>query len=828
MIGFKQIGAALVSMIGVLAAGGAAWAQEISADAIAGRAYDPATLMWYNTPGTRWEEALPVGNGRLGAMVYGDALTEHILLNEDTYWSGGPYSQVVKGGHEVLPEIQQLVFNGELLKAHNLFGRRLMGYPIEQQKYQVLGDLYLFAEGVGEGPVTDYKRWLDLRTGIATVTYRMGDVTYRREVFSSVPDQVIAVRITADKPGMVSFKANLRGQRNKAHSNYATDYFQMDGAGRDGLVVRGKSADYLGITGQIHYESRLQAVPEGGRMWVDGVDLHVGGADAVTLYVAAATNFVNYHDVSADQAARVADYFAGIDGKSFATIRDAHKADHEAFFGRVDIQLPATENSYLPTDERLKRNLAESDPLVAALAYQFGRYVLITSSRPGTQPANLQGIWNGDMNPAWDSKYTTNINTEMNYWAASMANLPEMVEPLYDLVNDLVDQGTDVAREHYGADGWVFHQNTDLWRVAAPMDGPTWGTFTTGGAWLCNELYRNYLVSGDKQLRAKLYPLFKGSVTFFLDFLVPHPNGKWLVTNPSTSPENFPDNGTNGPYFDEFTSDFRPGTSICAGSTIDMQILDDLFAYYLEMAEALGEDADLAEKVAAAKARLVPPQIGADGSLQEWADDWGQLEPEHRHASHMYGLYPGDVISVKKTPEFLDACKVVLEKRGDGATGWSRAWKTALWARLHDGNRANQVLRRYMTEQTWPQLFGRCGTPMQVDATLGITAAVTEMLVQSNDGFVEFLPACPDEWREGSFRGVCVRGAFELDFDWKAGKVGAAAVVSKQGAAFRFKPFAAEVVVEQADGKHVETRKNSDGTLVFDTTSGTSYRIVSR
>lgn len=815
---------ALVGLIGLLAVPQGTAAQEITIDSIAERKFDPATLMWYKTPAKRWEEALPVGNGRLGGMVYGDADNEQILLNEDTYWTGGPYSTVVKGGYEALPEIQRLVFAGELLKAHNLFNRRLMGYPVEQQKYQVLGDLHLFM--THSGTVTDHRRWLDLRTGIATVSYRVDGVTYRREVFSSAPDQVLVVRITADKPGKITFKANLRGQRNKAHSNYATDYFQMDGYGQDGLVLRGKSADYLGVQGRLKYEARLQAIPQGGRMWVDDVDLHVQGADAVTLYIAAATNFVNYRDVSADQHARVDAYFAGIQGKSYEAIRAAHKADHEAFFGRTTLRLPATTNSYLPTDERLKRNLAESDPLLAALAYQFGRYVLITSSRPGTQPANLQGIWNGDMNPAWDSKYTTNINTQMNYWAAAMANLPETVEPLLQLVKDIVDEGSKVAKEHYGAGGWVLHQNTDLWRVAAPMDGPTWGTFTTGGAWLCNELYRNYLISGDETLREQLYPLMKGAVAFFLDFLIPHPNGKWLVTNPSTSPENFPDNGTNGPYFDECTSGIRPGTSICAGSTIDMQILDDLFAYYIETANALGLDANLVQQVAEAKAKLVPPQVGSDGSLQEWADDWGQLEPEHRHASHMYGLYPGDVISVGKTPELLDACKAVLERRGDAATGWSRAWKVGLWSRLHDGNRANQILRRYMTEQTWPQLFSKCGTPLQVDATLGMTAAITEMLVQSHDGYIHFLPACPDEWKTGTFRGVLVRGAFELEFSWQAGKVEQVVLTAKKGGTCRFRPFASKVTVKTLEGKPVKTQKDKDGLLAFETTPGSRYILL--
>ncbi len=783
--------------------------------------FNPASLLWYTSPAKKWDEALPVGNGRLGAMVFGKHSEERIQLNEETYWSGGPYSTVVKGGFKVLPDIQKKVFEEKYLAAHNLFGRHLMGYPVEQMKYQCLANLHLFFKN--QDSVTDYKRWLDLESGISGVSYTADGIRYRREVFASAPDQVIVVRMTADKPGRISFTANLRGERNDTHSNYATDYFRMDPYGSDGLILTGKSADYMGVEGKLKYEARIKAIPEGGSMKTDDVNLIIENANSVTIYFAAATNFVNYKDVSADQHQRVNDYFKAIENKTYNSMLTAAVADYKKYFDRVSLQLPKSKNSFLPTPERIKKIQTEPDPSMAALSYQFGRYLMIGSSRPGTEPANLQGIWNDNMNPAWDSKYTTNINTEMNYWPVESGNLSECAEPLFRMIKELTDQGAQVAREHYGAKGWVFHQNTDIWRVAAPMDGPTWGTFTVGGAWLCTHIWEHYQYTMDKDFLQKTYPLMEGSVQFFMDFLVPHPNGKWLVTNPSTSPENFPDGGGNKPYFDEVTAGFREGTTICAGSSIDMQILFDLFGYYIEAAKILGKEDTFVQQVKTAREKLVPPQIGKDGSLQEWADDWKSLEKNHRHFSHMYGLYPGKVLYEKRTPALIEAYKKVLEERGDASTGFSRAWKMALWARLGDGNRSNKIYKGYLKEQSCTSLFALCGKSLQVDGSFGVTAAVTEMLMQSHDGFIKLLPALPDEWTDGEFKGLCARGGFELDFIWKNKTVTQFKVLSKAGedCKIEFKPD----MKISSNGKNVIFKKRPGGIVEFKTEKGSVYLI---
>ncbi len=783
--------------------------------------FNPATLLWYSTPAKKWDDALPVGNGRLGAMVFGKNGEERIQLNEETYWSGGPYSTVVKGGYKVLPEIQKKVFEEKYLAAHNLFGRHLMGYPVEQMKYQCLANLHLFFKN--QDSVTDYKRWLDLETGISGVSYKSNGIIYQREVFSSAPDQVIVVRITADKPNSISFTANLRGERNQVHSNYATDYFRMDPYGNDGLILTGKSADYMSVEGKMRYEARIKAVPEGGTMKTDDVNLIIENANSVTLYFAAATNFVNYKDVSADQHQRVTNYLQAIENKNYSSILTAAIADHKKYFNRVSLQLSNTKNSFLPTSERVKKIQTEPDPSMAALSYQFGRYLMIGSSRPGTEPANLQGIWNDNMNPSWDSKYTTNINTEMNYWPVESGNLSECAEPLVRMIKELTDQGTQVAREHYGARGWVFHQNTDIWRVAAPMDGPTWGTFTVGGAWLCTHIWEHYQYTMDKEFLKETYPLIEGSVQFFMDFLVPHPNGKWLVTNPSTSPENFPDGGGNKPYFDEVTGGFREGTTICAGSSIDMQILYDLFGYYIEAAKVLEKNDVFVQQVKAAREKLVPPQIGKNGFLQEWADDWKSLEENHRHYSHMYGLYPGKVLYEKRTPALIESYKKVLNERGDASTGWSRAWKMALWARLSDGNRANKIYKGYLKEQCTASFFALCGRSLQVDGSFGVTAAVTEMLMQSHDGFIKLLPALPDEWSEGEFKGLCARGGFELDFSWQNKTVTKLNILSKAGEVCRieFKPG----MKISSNGKKVAFNKLANGLIEFNTVKGAVYLV---
>jgi alpha-L-fucosidase 2 len=785
------------------------------------KTFNPSTLLWYETPAEKWEEALPVGNGRLGAMVFGKYGEERIQLNEETYWSGGPYSTVVEGGAKVLPQIQKHIFEGEPIKAHKLFGRHMMGYPVEQQKYQSLANLHLFFEN--QEKVTNYKRWLDISTGVTSVEYTIDDITYRREIFSSAPDQVIVVRVTANKANSISFKAQLRGCRNQAHSNYSTDYFTMDGVGNNGLMVNGKSADYMGIEGKIRYKAQLKAIHEGGTMKVEDTELVIENADAVTLYIAAATNFIDYKNVSGDQNARVQNYLTQIINKSYSELYSAALADYQEYFNRVSLELPKSDNSYLPTDKRMAEVKNNDDPNLAALCYNFARYVLISSSRPGTEAANLQGIWNEKMNPSWDSKYTTNINLEMNYWPAESGNLSDLAEPLITLVKELTDQGSQVARKHYGANGWVFHQNTDIWRVAAPMDGPCWGTFTTGGAWLTTQLYEHYLFNPDIEYLKEIYPVIKGSVEFFMDFLMEDPSGKWLVTNPSTSPENPPKGPGYKYFFDEVTGMYY-FTTICYGASIDMQILTDLFGYYIESEKILGKDKEFATKVSAARSQLAPPQIGKDGTLQEWTEDYEQLEDKHRHFSHMYGLYPGNVISVNRTPEFIEACKAVLEQRGDGGTGFSRGWKMALWARLYDGNRADKILKEYIAEQCYPQLFAKCFTPLQIDGTMGVAAGITEMLIQSHEGVIDLLPALPNSWQDGEFNGVCARGGFELNLSWKNKTITKVEITSKAGKSCRIKAGARFKVT--GNGKNIKSKRYNDGSIEFKTTKGALYELV--
>jgi alpha-L-fucosidase 2 len=556
---------------------------------------------------------------------------------------------------------------------------------------------------------------------------------------------------------------------------------------------------------------------------MDDSRIKVEYADAVTIYYVAATNFVNYKDVSADQAQRVQDYFNKLGDRKYESIRKDAIEDHQALFNRVRLDLTTTSSSFLPTSERLTSIQSTPDPQMAALSYQFGRYLLIASSRPGTQPSNLQGIWNDYPNPSWDSKYTTNINTEMNYWAAESGNLSELSAPLFKMIEELTDQGAQVAREHYGAGGWVFHQNTDLWRVAAPMDGPTWGTFTVGGAWLTTHMWEHYLYTQDKKFLEEAYPILKGAVDFFVDFLVEHPNGKWLVTAPSNSPENPPEGPGYKYFFDEVIG-WEYFTTIAYGSSIDTQILNDLFNYYIEAAAILEKDQAFASRVEKTRQRLVPPQIGKDGTLQEWAEDYGQMEDKHRHFSHLYGLYPGNVLSVKKTPELVAPIKKVLEQRGDGATGWSRAWKMALWSRLYDGERALSIYKGYLKEQCYVSLFAKCGKPLQVDGSFGLTAAITEMLVQSHEGVIDLLPTVPGEWETGEFNGVRVRGGFELNMAWKEKQITSVEIISKAGKTCRIN--AGDGYKVSKDGKEVSAKTNRDGSIEFDTIEGGTYLLT--
>lgn len=784
---------------------------------------DPATILWYDKPAAAWEEALPIGNGRLGAMYFGNVYNDRMQFNEDTYWTGGPYTTVVKGGYKMLPEIQKLLFENRPVEAHLMFGRYLLGSPVEQQKYQNMGNVVIDFKDTTH--YSGYKRELDLSSGITSISYTQAGVNYRREVFASWPDQAIIIHISADKPGSVSFSCQLQGVRNQAHSNYATDYFHMDIMDDDMLGLAGKSADYLGIEGKIRYEARLRIFAKGGEKSRGIKMLKVDKADEVFIVLVAATNFNSYKDVTGNCMERVESYLKKLKDRDFIEIKKDHIRDHKELFGRVNLVLPVTKNSFLPTNERLKRAKNESDPALAALCYQFGRYLMISSSRPGTQPANLQGIWNNDQDPMWDSKYTTNINTEMNYWNVEAGNLSECAMPLFDLIREVSDQGREVAREHYGVEkGWVFHQNTDLWRVAAPMDGSNWGAFTVSGAWLCTHLWEHYLYTYDRKFLEENYALMKGNAEFFLSFLVKDPISGYLVTNPSTSPENVPASKNNFRFFDEMNGSYYNGSQICYGSTIDTQILMDLFADVASASMELGIDQEFRKKVLATRSRLAPMKVRKNGALQEWINDWPEMEEHHRHFSHLYGLYPGKVISPVKTPELVVPVTKVLEKRGDGATGWSRAWKMCTWARLYDGNRANKIFKGYLDEQCFSSLFAQCGKAFQVDASFGISAAVSEMLIQSHETYIQLLPALPDEWSSsGSFNGVVARGAFELNFSWKNGKVISVNMISKAGNNFRIKCDLKPNVFSGV--KRVKTVSDKDGIYSFNTIKGQPYII---
>ena len=808
----------------------------VSSLAILGMAWNPAQaqaqaqpqegsdqVLFFDQPAAQWEHALPVGNGRLGAMIFGGTARERIQFNEETLWSGGPYDPVVEGAHEGLPEIRRMLFDGEYDKAHDLFGRTMMGVPYEQMKYQPIGDLWL--DFPGHEDVQSYRRELDLDRAVATTSYIVDGVTFTRDVFSSAVDQVIVIRLSADQPGALTFAAKLHGIRNPAHSNYGTDYFEMDGLSPNQLRLTGKSSDYLGIEGQMRYEARLEATAEGGTMSIDYRTLKVEGADAVTMILAGATNFVNYRDVSADPSDRVDDALIAVRTRSLSDITQDHVEEHQAWFRRVEIAIPGDPDVLtMPLDQRIARLADAEDPALAALYYQFGRYLLIASSRPETEAANLQGIWNDRSNPSWDSKYTVNINLPMNYWPAESGNLSELTGPLWDLVDEVAEAGTSTAKEHWNADGWVLHQNTDLFRSTTPMDGPSWGAWPVGGAWLMTNLFDTYRFSADQDDLERLYPLLKGQVEFLMDILVEHPETGELVTAPSNSPENFPAFPGNGRFFDEVSGLYLKARTIAVAPTMDMQIIREVFTEFLEAAQTLGRDGDLAADVAEAKDRLVLNRIGKHGQIQEWIEDFDEIEVEHRHLSHLWGLYPGSEITPERDPRMAAAAAVSIERRGTGGCGWSYGWKMGLWARLYNADGALHEFKHHLTDSSLPNMFSLCGRTLQVDGNFGAGASIAEMLLQSHQGFLDFLPALPSEWNAGRVSGLKARGGFEVSMEWNEGQLIGATIHAMSNGSIHVRADGVRGI--ENDGESVDYATSEDRRVQFDTRVGTTYTLI--
>ena len=792
----------------MLGMGGLAALPALPALAAANRsAARHANNLWYRQSAARWEEALPLGNGRLGAMVFGRVAQERLQLNEDTLWAGAPYTPDNPDALAALPQARALLAQGKYAEATVLANASMMAKPVRQMSYGTLGDLLLTMTDA-QAP-SEYERSLDLASAVTHTRYRTPRGAFTREAFASAPDQVIVLRLRGPA-GKLGFELAWRAPRKVKYVSpgdpgLATDlagappldWLQREDAGpapegtqifTDGpnaLLITGRNEAMHGIPAGLRYALRVQVLGDGHVDYLDG-RLRVQGAGEVTVLIGAATSYVNYRDVSGDPVASVRATMARAAAKPYAALIRDHVREHARLFANLSVDLGSSPAASQPTDQRIAAVGKQADPALYALYLQYARYLLISASRRGTQPANLQGIWNESTNPPWGGKYTININTQMNYWPADPAGLGECVEPLLRMVEDLAQTGSLTARTMYGARGWVTHHNTDLWRASAPIDGAKFGLWPCGGAWLCTTLWDHYDYSRDETVLQRLYPLMRGAALFFLDTLIEDPQGRGLITSPSLSPEN------NHAF----------GSSLAAGPAMDRQIVRDLFAFTREAGRMLGQDAALLEQIASAQARLAPDRIGAQGQLQEWLEDWdaGVPDPHHRHVSHLYAVYPGSQMNLRDTPDLVRAARTTLTQRGDFATGWGTAWRLCLWARMGDGEHAYSVLKGLTGPmRTYPNMFD-AHPPFQIDGNFGGAAGIMEMLLQSWGGEVLLLPALPAAWPTGSITGIRARGALTLDLAWRAGRLESVRIGGKPGAKVSLR-YRGKLTVVTLDGK---------------------------